>query len=192
MAMGLGFLGRGKEWRTMYLSILHVVGAALGGAIIGTLLGWFGSLLALSAWRSVGIAVTALFALWQSVSRRPAKLGLHRQVPRRWASTMKAELCYFLWGMLLGSGVATVIPYSAFLVILVTQLTSGVTLGCVSGLLFGGTRGVVALLPLLRKKGRLYPEKLPTLLSALRMKVYWLNMLWIIGGSILLEITVWH
>jgi hypothetical protein len=192
MAMGLGFLGRGKGWRAIYLGILHVVGAALGGAIIGALLGWFGSLLALSAWRSVAIAVTAIFALWQGVSHRPVRLGLHRQVPRKWANTMAAELCYFLWGMLLGSGVATVIPSSAFLVILVTQFSSGVVLGCISGLLFGGTRGVVALLPLLSKKGRLYPEKLPALLPTLRMKVYWFNILWIIGASVLLEITIWH
>lgn len=192
MAMGLAFLGRGKEWRTIYLSIIHVIGAAIGGAIIGTLLGWLGSLLALSPWRTVAIAVTAIFALWYSLSRRTQKLGIHRQVPRSWANIMAIELCYFLWGMLLGSGVAIVIPSSSFLIILVTQFTSGVTLGCISGLLFGSTRGVIALLPLLSKQVRLCPEKLPALLPIFRMKVFWFNIFWIIGGSILLEVSIWR
>jgi hypothetical protein len=176
----------------MYLGTVHMVGAAFGGAIVGALLGWLGAVLSLWAWRPALIALTALFALWQSLSRHPSKLGVPRQVPRTWANTMAAELCYFLWGMLLGSGVATSIPYSAFLVVLVAQSTSGVALGCLSGLLFGATRGLVALLPLLSKQGRLHPEKLPTLLPALRLKVEWLNRCWILGGGLLLGITGWH
>lgn len=191
MAMGLGFLGRGKVWRTVYLGILHVLGAALGGAIVGVLLGWLGSLLLSSAWRPVAIVVIAAFALWQSLSHYPKRLGVRRQVPRKWAVTMAPAPRYFLWGMLLGSGVATVIIYSVFLILLVTQLTSGATLGCISGILFGAIRASIALLPLFSKQNRLYPENLPRLLLRLTIKTRQLNILLIVIGSSLLLISSW-
>ncbi len=102
---------------------------------------------------------------------------------------MAAIPCYFLWGMLLGSGVATIIPYSAFLLILVTQLTSGVVLGSASGAIFGSTRAITALLPLLSKNGGLYPERF---LSVLSTQIRWFNICWIIVGSLLLVVTGLH
>ncbi len=189
MAMGLSFLGRGKTLRIIYLSAIHIVGAALGGAIVGAALGELGSLLSLSVWRPVIIAIIAVFALWQHLSRHPRTLGLHRQVPRKWAKTMAAIPCYFPWGMLLGSGIATVIPYSAFLLVLAAQLTSGVALGSVSGAIFGSTRAMIALLPLLSRNGELYPEKL---FSAFSTRVRWLNTLYILVGGLLLVVMSWH
>jgi len=190
--MSLGLLGRGQVWRKTYLGVLHVIGAALGGMIVGGLLGWLGLLLSLSAWRPELVIAIAAFALWQSLSRRPATLGLQRQVPRAWARTMAPGPRFFFWGVLLGSGIATVIPYSAFLVLLATQLTSGIVLGCVSGALFGGTRGAVSLLPLLGRQQRLHPEDLPHFLPALKMKVQQLNVLWILMGGILFVVTGWR
>ncbi len=191
MAMGLA-LGRERIWRAVLVSVLHIVGAALGGAVVGGLLGWLGSLLSLPVWRSELIIAAAIFALWQSLSRHPTTLGLHRQVPRVWERTMSPEPRFFLWGVLLGSGIATVIPYSAFLILLTTQLTSGIILGCVSGALFGGTREAVALLPLLGKRNRLHPEDLPRFLPSLKTRVQQLNILWILIGSALLVLTSWH
>ncbi len=191
MAMGLGFLGRGKVWRTVYLAILHVLGAALGGAIVGVLFGWLGSLLLLSTWRPIAITFIAAFALWQSLSHYPKRLGLRRQVPRKWAVTMPPAPRFFLWGMLLGSGVATVIIYSVFLILLVTQLTSGAVLGCISGILFGAIRASTALFPLFSKQNRLYPENLPGLLPRFTIKVQQFNILLIVIGGSLLIISSW-
>lgn len=190
MAMGLGFLGRGKAWRILYVGLIHVMGAAFGGAIVGIVLGVFGSLLLHSSWQSVIIAVTAIFAFLQQLTRHPRTLGLHRQVPRMWARTLPPIPRFFLWGILLGSGVAIVIPYSAFLLVLATQLTSGIILGSLSGAIFGSTRAIVALLPLLSKGGRLYPEKL--LLPAVSKQLRWLNILLIIVGGFLLVVGSWH
>src|SRR5262245_31735956 len=148
MAMGLGFLGRGNVTYAWKVGLLHVFGAVLGGALIGGLLGTGGMLLGLSAWRQVVIGVLALFALWHSLRRRGQGLGLQCQVPRKWARTLLPEPCYFAWGLLLGAGVATVIPYSAYLVLVGMQVTSGVALGAASGALFGGVREALALVPL--------------------------------------------
>ena len=52
-------------------------------------------------------------------------------------------------GAMLGSGVATPIFHTAFLVLLAAQLTGGVALGLISGALFGAARQATALLPLL-------------------------------------------
>jgi len=191
MAMGLAF-GRGRVSRKIFIAVLHVAGAVLGGAIVGGLLGGLGELLSLSVWRPELIIAVVLFALWQSLSHRPAKLGLRRQVPRTWVRTMAPEPRFFLWGVSLGCGVATLIPYSAFLVILVVQLTSGVALGFLSGALFGGMRGAVMLLPVLGRQNRLHPEELPRFLPSLATTVQRINLLWLLLGGPLLLITSWH
>lgn len=192
MAMTMGFLGREKKGNIPYLGFFHVLGATLGGAVIGGFLGIIGQLLSLWIWHRELILIVTALALWQALTRRPARLGIQRQVSRAWAHTMLLELRYFLWGVLLGSGVATVIPYSAFLILLTTQLTSGFTLGCLSGALFGGTRQLVALLPLAQEQYRLQPEKAGMLMPILARAVSALNILWIIGGSLLLLVTSWH
>lgn len=196
MGMTLGFLGRGKTRRLIFLSIFHILGAIIGGGLTGGLLGLFGTLSMISsvvAYKPMFIALVAIFALWQSISRCPARLGLYwLQVPRSWYHTMNAELCYFFWGLLLGCGVATVIPYSVFLVIMVSQLVSGVMLGCISGALFGGTRQLVTLLPLLVKENRLHPENIGMLMPRLAKIASRLNIVWVIVGSFLLLATSWH
>lgn len=192
MVMTMGLLGREGNRKIAYLGFTHVLGAAIGGAIVGGLLGIIGQLLSLLMWRKELILIVTIFALWQSVTRRPARLGIQRQVPRTWIHTMPLELCNFLWGMLLGSGVATVIPYSAFLILLTTQLTSGLILGCLSGALFGGVRQLVALLPLSLQEYRLCPEKAGMLMSTLTRKVSLLNSFLIIGGGSILLLIIWR
>lgn len=189
MVMTMGFLGREKRRSIIYLGFFHIMGALLGGAIIGGLLGLIGQSLSLWRWRSEIILIVAIFALWQAMTKRPAKLGMQRQVPRTWVRTMFPELCYFLWGAILGSGVATVIPYSAFLVLLSAQLTSSFVWGCLSGTLFGAARQLISLIPLIQTHYRLHPEDAAMLIPGLTRRISALNILWIIGGSILLLIT---
>ncbi len=190
MVMTMESLGRGKGRRILYLGILHIIGAILGGAIAGSSLGALGDLFSLTSWRTAFIVLASTFALWQSLSRRPARLGFYwQQVPRQWQHTMRADRCYYLWGILLGSGVATLIPYSSLVVLLATQFTSGITLGCLSGAVFGGMRELVALAPLLSKRYRLEPTKAGMLLSKLTRVVRILNVCWIISGGTLLVFT---
>lgn len=192
--MGLGFLGRGKgtRWRLIGVMVLHVLGATMGGTITGTTLSWLGTLLPVTPLRPALIAGAAISALWHSLSLPPRTLGLHRQVPRDWAYTMPPELRFLLWGMLLGSGVAVLIPHSAFIVLLVTQFTAGVTLGGVSGALFGATRGLMALLLLSSRESWLHPETLSLVLPKFFTRVQRLNVLWIVGGGLLLVFSTLH
>lgn len=193
MTMVMRSLGRGKVRRMVYLGIIHITGAILGGGIVGGLLGGLGALFSLSVWRFFFLIPVIVFALWQSLTKHPARLGFYwQQVPRIWARTLPAELCYFFWGILLGSGIATVIPYSALLVVFTAQLTSGLFLGCLSGAVFGGMRELVALLPLFKKQYRLSPERAGVLLPKLTPIVTKLNILWIIGAGSILLFTSWH
>jgi hypothetical protein len=128
---------------------LHVAGAALAGALLGGLIGGIGALAGLTEWRPWVIAGGALLALGLGLRQRPPKLGRQRQVPRRWAPGTSPSRVYLVWGAMLGSGVATPIFHSAFLVLLAAQLTGGVTLGLISGALFGAARQTTALLSLL-------------------------------------------
>src|SRR5713101_925386 len=190
MAMGLNLLGRGKKQPVVWAGTLHLVGAILGGASLGGLLGWLGSLFRLTIWRPEIIAAIAVFALWHSLNRQPPKLGPRCQVPRTWKYSLPIEIYYFLCGALLGCGIATLIPYSSFLVILGSQLTSGVVLGSISGALFGGVREAMVLILLLNQHGKeTKPSDMMWLLPALSPKVQRLNVIWVFGGSLLLVLA---
>src|SRR5215207_4977442 len=161
MAVGLGLLGRGGTRQALGLWALHVSGAALAGALLGGLVGGIGALAGLAAWRPWIVIGATFLALGLGLRRQPPKLGR----PRRWAPGTPPSRVYLVWGAMLGSGVATPIFHTAFLVLLAAQLTGGLVLGLVSGALFGAARQATALLPLL---GRLDPGRTMSLLEMLR------------------------
>jgi hypothetical protein len=165
------------------LGALHLAGAAVAGALLGGLVGSLGALAGLAAWRPWVVGGAALLALGLGLLRRPPKLGRQRQVPRRWAPGTPPSRVYLVWGAMLGSGVATPIFHTAFLLLLAAQLTGGVALGLVSGALFGAARQATALLPLL---GRLDPGRTMGLLETLRPVARRLNAALITGGGLLL------
>ncbi len=100
---------------------------------------------------------------------------------------MPIQLCYFLWGLLLGCGVATLIPYASLVVVLGVQLTAGVILGGASGAIFGTARETMALLALLPRRGEeASPTELMCLLPRLQAPARHLNLLWVVGGGLLL------
>jgi hypothetical protein len=183
MAMGLGLLGRGDTRGAVRLWSLHVLGAAIAGAVLGGLLGSIGVLVGLSAWRMWLIALVALIALVVGLMPGPLRLGRQRQVPRRWSRTMEPARLYLLWGMLLGCGVATPILNSAFLLLLGSQLTAGVALGAVSGAIFGGVREMTALVPVLR---RFDLDHTMNLLETMRPLARRLNIAFVVLGGIVL------
>src|SRR4051812_8063468 len=129
MAMGLSHLGRGGAAR---IRVTHLVGAAIGGMLVGAVLGSVGAMLGLATWRAWLVGASTVLALVVALSRRPIPLGRQRQVPREWNQTMSPARRYLLWGAMLGAGVATPIFTSAVLVLLGAQLTAGVALGALS------------------------------------------------------------
>ena len=186
MALGLGLLGRGGTRQALEFWALHVAGAALAGALLGGLVGGIGSLAGLEEWRPWVVAGGALLAFSLGLRRRSPKLGRQRQVPRRWAPGTPPGRVYLVWGAMLGTGVATPIFHTAFLVLLAAQLTGGVTLGLVSGALFGAARQATALLPLLV---RLDQGRTMGLLETLRPVARRLNAALIVAGGLVLVLT---
>lgn len=172
----------------MRVASLHLLGAMLGGAAVGGLLGALGSLLGLSSWRAVVIAIAVFWAVSLAMSQRPTRLGRQQQVPRRWATTMPPGRRYALWGVMLGSGVATPVVSSSLVVLLGAQTTAGPMLGALAGIVFGGTREAMALLP---PVCRLDPGSTMALLPALRTKVQRLNAVAILAGGLLLVLASW-
>lgn len=149
MAMGLVSLGRETKSRVVAVAIFHVLGAAVGGALAGAALGSVGLAFGAGSWQSWIVGGAAMLAVLRSSRARPIGYGRRCQVPRHWTRTMTAGRLYFLWGVLLGSGLATLIPHSAFLVLAAAEFTSGPLLGAGMGLVFGGLRESLALVPLL-------------------------------------------
>ena len=186
MAVGLGLLGRGGRRQALGFWALHIAGAALAGALLGGLVGGVGALAGLAAWRPWVVGAAALLAFGLGLRRRPPKLGRQRQVPRRWAPGTPPSRVYLVWGAMLGSGVATPIFHTAFLVLLAAQLTGGVALGLASGALFGAARQATALLPLL---GRLDPGRTMGLLETLRPVARRLNAALIVAGGLVLVLA---
>jgi hypothetical protein len=84
---------------------------------------------------------------------------------------------------MLGSGVATPIFHTVFLVLLAAQVTGGLALGLLSGALFGAARQVTALVPLLR---RLDPGQTMDLLETHRSDARRLNAALIVAGGLVL------
>lgn len=96
---------------------------------------------------------------------------------------------YFLWGLLLGSGIVTVIPYSLMLLLFAGQLTSGVMMGGISGAILGLTREAVAVLPLLNSEWADDPPSLMDLLPRFGKAARRLNALFIGVGALALLLT---
>lgn len=186
MATGLGFLGRGRTTQALPLGGLHVLGATVAGGGLGGLLGGFGALIGLAAWRPWVVAAAAVVALGLGLRRRPPRLGRQRQVPRRWSPRWSAGGIYAVWGAMLGCGVATPIFHTAFLLLSGAQLTAGVGLGAASGALFGLARQGVALVPVLRRFG---PERTMGLMETLRPAARWANRALVVGGGVVLVLA---
>lgn len=186
MAVGLGLLGRGRARAAISYWVLHVLGAAAAGALVGGALGWFGGVLNLETWRPWVIGVAALLALFWGLRPLPPRIGRQRQVPRRWAAGTPLAWIYLLWGMMLGSGFATPVYQTAFLVLVGAQLTAGWQLGLLSGALFGAFRQMTALGPVLRQ---LDPGRTMHLLEVLRPYARRGNIGLIVAGGIVLVLV---
>ncbi|MBA2519013.1 MAG: hypothetical protein H0V24_05060 [Chloroflexia bacterium] len=186
MAVGLGLLGRGRARAVIPYWLLHVVGAAVAGAMVGGVAGLIGELLGLAAWRPWIILAAGSAALVYGLRKTPPRIGRQRQVPRRWSVTTPLAWIYLVWGMMLGSGLATPVFQTAFLLLLGAQLTAGWQLGLFSGALFGAFRQMTALGPVLR---RLDPGRTMQLLEVLRPYARRGNIGLIVAGGVTLVLV---
>jgi hypothetical protein len=84
------------------------------------LVGSFGVLVLYHSY--VAMAVIAAIGLVLS-TRGVYKLGRNCQVPRKVGRVTVPWRTYLIWGGMLGSGVATLIPYPAFLLVMGFELT---------------------------------------------------------------------
>jgi hypothetical protein len=186
MAVGLGLLGRGRARTVIPYWILHVAGAAAAGAAVGGLAGLLGGWLGLPGWRPWVIVAAAALALALGLRKRPPRIGRQKQVPRRWSASTPLAWIFVVWGMMLGSGLATPVYQTAFLLLLGAQLTAGWQLGLLSGALFGAFRQMTALGPVLR---RLDPGRTMRLLEVLRPYARRGNLGLIIAGGLVLAVV---
>lgn len=182
--MGLGFLGRESRRKQGVVGLVHVGASALGGASVGVTLGAAGGALRIERLRPWLIGLACLTALWFGLRRRPVRLGRQRQVPREWGRRMGPLHAYTLWGLLLGSGVATLMPYSSILLLFGSEISAGPATGAVAGGVFGFARGVLALGQGLRESD---PQKTMNLLPRLWRGMRAVNLLVVgLSGPILL------
>lgn len=151
----------------------------MGGTSVGITLGAAGGALGLERLRPWLIGLACLMALWLGLRRRPVRLGRQQQVPLEWSMRMGTLPTYISWGLLLGSGVATLIPYSSVVLLFGLEISSGPVMGAVAGGVFGFVRGVLALGQGLRGSD---PQKTMDLLPRLRRPM-WLGNLLVAGLS---------
>ncbi|MCC6313662.1 MAG: hypothetical protein IT337_06585 [Thermomicrobiales bacterium] len=178
MGLSLSLLGRGDTRGAIRYGIVHVLTAALGGAVVGGALGVIGALLGLERWRFWIVGGVALLALAIALRARAYQLGRQRQVPRRWRGRASPRTIYALWGLMMGCGLYTPVYHTALLVLLATQLTGGVGYGLLSGAIFGFVRQLTALWPVAR---RLEPNQTMSLLERLRPIARGLNFALIVA-----------
>src|SRR5919198_1587242 len=124
------------------LFVSYGAGLALGGAA------FFGALAVLGAWVSfpliAALAVAAAAAVVDLAGLR-VRPQVHLQVPERWRRTMPLPHALFFYGVLLGTGVTTLVPAAAAWALLPLSLAAG---GVAGGVAIGLSFAVGRALPL--------------------------------------------
>ncbi len=144
----LGERGRGNRWGTTVA--WFVAGSALGGAVLGAVLGLAGEGLAhllSDGGRLVVLVVLAAAAAAIDTARRPGWLpGWRRQVDERWMDQYRPWVYGFGWGAQLGAGVLTIATSaSTYLVLAVAVLIGSLPAGVALAATFGLVRGLTLL-----------------------------------------------
>lgn len=185
MAMGLNFLGR-EKLRGIEAGVVHLMGSIVGGAGVGLVLGSLGTGLGLDRWRVWIVGGAAVGVMVVSLTRDHFELGRPCQVPRQWSRSMAANTRFLAWGLMLGSGVATLIPYPAYFLLLAGEATVSPFVAALAGGLYGLTRELPALWVLIRPTG---PEKTMDVLPKLRPAWRGLNLFLGAAGSLALILS---
>ena len=111
---------------------LHVLGGVAGGAAIGVLLGFAGLLLraavgdALDTVFLVAVPAALVYAASVDLGLLPVpQITSERQTPSSWPCSLGHYPGIFAWGLDLGLGISTRIPYQSLLVVPLAALLVG-------------------------------------------------------------------
>ena len=111
---------------------LHLLGGATGGALIGLVLGFAGLLLraalgdTLDAVFAVAVPAALAYAASVDLGLLPVRqLTWERQTPGSWPCSLGHYPGIFAWGLDLGLGLTTRIPYQSLLVLPLAALLTG-------------------------------------------------------------------
>lgn len=144
----LGERGRGQRW---WLTVTaHVIGSALGGAVLGALLGLVGTPLVdtLDGWvLALVVGVAAVVALVFDVAGSRLRLPRYgRQVDEDWMSRYRGWVYGGGYGVQLGAGLTTIVTAAlVYLVFAMCLLSGSWWAGALLGGLFGLARGLTVL-----------------------------------------------
>jgi hypothetical protein len=134
-------------------AIAYTVASAGTGAIIGSALGTIGaSFRAEESLPLVGPVLVYLGLRELDIIRVRSVLSIRWQVPVDWVRNRR--LAPLIWGVLLGSGLATWMPYPSFYGLLLLSLALPIPFGAVLMATYGMTRAIPAFLAL-HDRGRL-------------------------------------
>ncbi len=185
----LGEAGRGQRW---WLTVAaHVVGSALGGALVGLALGGLGQL---AAWAGVPLGVRAVVAVavavvavvvdargWPAWLWRP-----HRQVDEDWLARYRGWVYGGGFGFQLGMGITTIVTAATVYVVGALAWAMGsVVVGVVLGLVFGSARGATVLWA----RGITTPDALVGFHRRLQERARWGRMAAVAGDLAVVAVT---
>ena len=121
-------------------------GLAVGAVTIFGALGLIGALLDPGRWFLIGTAVLAGTAAVADIAGVRVRPQLHLQVPEPWRRTMPLPRALFLYGLLLGTGLTTLVPAVAAWALLPLTVAVGFPGAIAVGLSFAAGRAVPVLL----------------------------------------------
>lgn len=187
MTSGLGALGRGSRRALVGGALSHLFGAATSGALVGAVLAGASTLFPQVV--RVGLLVILVWVAW--IKRDAlAPLGLPKQVPRWDRTRLPRPVVYGAWGALLGTGLATVIPHSGYLILLGVEINATVPQAAAAGALCGLTRGFVAILPLMLSTPYRQPEHAVRLYAVLSRHARQYNRWFALIGGVAAVVAV--
>jgi hypothetical protein len=140
---------------------LHVLGGAIGGCVIGVLLGFGGLLLraalgdSLDTIFAVVVPAALLYAASVDLGLLPVRpLTSERQTPSSWPGSLGHYPGIFAWGLDLGLGVTTRIPHQSLLVLPLAALLSG-NLGTAVAIMgtYGASRALAVVIAVSAARG---------------------------------------
>jgi hypothetical protein len=139
---------RGRNNSYLVTTVWHIVGAAAGGAAVGTVAGAIGATLQPeAAVANAGALVVALLALAFDLRVGGLRLPtVKRQVNERWLDEYRGWVYGVGFGAQLGAGVVTIVTTAAiYAALALAMLTGSVVGGALIGLVFGIVRGASVL-----------------------------------------------
>ncbi|SRR6266545_852918 len=144
----LGERARGNRFGVT--AAVHIVGSAVGGALVGAAAGGVGTLIAAVVPRAAMVVTAAALVAGALVLEATGRAGRlpywHRQVDEHWLDEYRGWVYGLGYGVQLGAGVVTIVSTATVYAMLVLAAAASVAGGTIVGLTFGTIRGASVLL----------------------------------------------